>query len=636
MAWRVLYLAFLVVAALGARALPAAGLLDGSRVLPFPDDPPYHWMRLERLLEGPVSPGSVDPMLAHPNGAVGYWPWGFDHLLEVVASVAGAGTDAEAARRATAWAVALLGALLVWPTYLVAARMTSRRRALLAATLIAVLPAHVEYTLAGRVDHHVMEPMLTVLALLGPLLAAARAARPSPAAWMACAASGLASGLAFSVYPAALHPVAMTLVLAGGGLALEAPGPAAAFALATLAGQAASLPMSPYPSEWFFYSPGLVHVALIGIVVAGVMAVACATRLRPGWRVLARLGAGAGVAAIATLAAGLALPDLVAAIAKGLSYIGSHDFTVMSHEAKPLLKEPRTTLEMLGVLSPLAPVGLLLLARRGRSDTIQASTTRRAIALLGFALLSVALVQRRFVIVAVPFVAIGAAEGLGAIGGFLANRLGALGVRRTLLAGGGLAIVVAGLVFDLSTVADYRPLTARDRAMLRAAEVLASRNRDVPSPGAGALVPWGYGHLFQWAAHVPTVCDNFFGTPESDAAMRECLDLLYETRPTEAGERLRRDRVRWIVLLPPHPDQVRAETALMGRDPDQFVDAEGRLRPAFARTAWGLLGRWAQSASPGDEGPLGFRLLDRILEFQPGASEPDTEVLVFETGETLR
>lgn len=622
MALRVAVLTLIAAAAFLVRAGLGADLVDGSRVLPFPDDPPYHWMRLERLLQGPIAPDVVDPMVAHPQGAVAHWPWGFDHLLHLIADVAGAGTDGEAARRATAWAIPAMGALLVFLTYLLAARVTTRRRALLAALFVAVLPKHVEYTMAGRVDHHVLEPLLTVLGLLGPLAAL------SKRRWLpACIASGLASGSAFAFFPAALHPVALALVLVGGALALEAPGAAVAYAAATWVGTAASLLVSPHAGEWVFYSPSLVHVALIGIVAAGVIATAAMSRLRPDASAARRLSNGAVMAGIGATAAVLAFPDLLASVTQGFAYLGSEGFASLSREARPLLSDPYKALLILGVLSPLALLGL------ARLSLPREQRTARAVGFLGLAFLGVALFQRRFAMVAAPFIAIGVAEALGEIGGLLGRRLAAFGVRPPLRTGAAVAVVTAALALDLSTIAGQQPLGGQDRAMLKASALIERRRQDLGADGAGALVPWGYGHLVQWRAGVPTVCDNFFGPPENDAALRECLGFLYEGDPATATAMLRRDKVRWVVLLPPHPEGIRVETRLLGRDPTLYVDATDRLLPGFARTSWGTLGIWARTARPDEVGPLGLRLLDRIVQTNPANGTIEAEILVFESAE---
>ena len=646
---RVAVLALVAAAAFLVRAGSGADLVDGARVLPFPDDPPYHWMRLERLLQGPVAPGAPDPMVDHPHGAVACWPWGFDHLLHVVSDLSGAGTDAEAARRATAIAIPVLGALLVFLTYLLAARVTTRRRALVAALFIAFLPKHVEYTLAGRVDHHVLEPMLTVLGLLGPL-----AAFRKRGVLAACMASGLALGLSFAFYPAALLPVAMALVLVGGALALEAPAAAIGYAAATWIGTVASLPVSPHPGEWLFYSPSLVHVALIGLAAVGVVTTAAATRLRPGTSLVWRLGSGAATACIGTAAAFGILPDLLASVTQGFGYLDSQGFGTLSREASPLLSDPRLALTMLGVLSPLALLGLASLSwgadggsgesallhpiastsapgRIGRFCDIDGpKLTARAVGLLGLAFLVVALFQRRFAMVAAPFIALGVAEGLGIVGGIAGTRLASWGVRAPLRAIGAVAVVLAAVALDLSTIASQHPLTAVDRAMLQASTLIEHRRHDTGDDGAGALVPWGYGHLVQWRAGVPTVCDNFFGPPENDDGLRECLGFLYEGDAATAAATLKRDKVRWVILLPPHPEEIRVESRLIGKDPTAYVDSAQRLLPGFARTSWGALGLWARTAAPGDAGPLGLRLLDRIVQTNPADGRTEAEVMVFE------
>ncbi len=616
----VLVLTLLTAAALGLRIAAADTPADGARVLPFPDDPPYHLVRVQRMLAGPVGFADPDPLLVHPDGAVAHWPWGFDLGLEGITRAFATPGDDESARRAMSLAIAVLGALLVPLGAWLASRVMPWRRAWLAAALLAVLPYHVQYTQAGRIDHHVLEPILTVIAAMGVL---ALPGSPVPAvAWAIVA--GLLGGAAFGIYPAALHPVLATLGILGSWVALRRPREASAWALAMLLGTFASRWLSPHPDEWVFYSPSWLQVALVGIVTAGVLCVAASSRVRrpgPAW---ARLGLGAGVAAACALATALAFPPLPQSVLTGLAYLGSRDFAKLSLEASPLLSDAGQAVLLAGIASPLAIPGLALLAL-GRAGG-NGRDVARPVGLLGLALVAVALAQRRFVLVATPFLAVGTAEALAWLGGKARDRLAATGVR-PLLPRLGQAVLVAGiLVSDGLQAASTTPWTPQDQAMLAAADGVRRQGGGT----GGALVPWSYGHLFQWAAGTPTVCDNFFGNPDSDRGMRECLGFLYEEDPAKARARLLRNDVRWVVLLPPHPDQVRVEAPLIGQDPGRLVDGTGRLTPAFAATAWARLGRFAQQAEPGDPGPLGLAFRDRIVRRAPATGEAEAEVLVFE------
>jgi hypothetical protein len=146
----------------------------------------------------------------------------------------------------------------------------------------------------------------------------------------------------------------------------------------------------------------------------------------------------------------------------------------------------------------------------------------------------------------------------------------------------------------------------------------------------GVLAPWDFGHLIQWQARMPTVCDGFFGAPAHDEALRACLRMTYETEPARAEQLLLRYRVRYLVILPPHPAQVRSEARILGIDPARFLSSGDRFTRAFATTAWARLGLWAAGAREGDSGPLGVRLRHRVIVTDPQSGQALQEALVLE------
>jgi hypothetical protein len=657
-AWILLGLA--TVVAFGARAWPGAETLAGDAVRPFADDPPYHLMRVQSLLAGDVDPSAPDPRVAWPEGATACWPWGFDRLLAGVARVAGArGPDAVA--RGLAWVPPALGAVLVPLTYLLAVAWTGRRRALWAAATVALLPAHVGYALLGRVDHHVVEPLFLVLSLAGPGWVLAGRIRGGRGAAVASALSGLALGASFAFYPAALPWAGLALVVAGVPLALRAPASGTAFAGAAFAGTLAALAQSPWPDAWVFYSPSRVHLALIGAASSG-LAVASAARaagMSPLRGALA--GGAAGLAALAAVAA--LAPGFRAAVWGGTDYLAAGSFTGLSLEARPLVADPARTARLVTGLLPLALAGILVRIlgapcpwdRPADAGLPPVGADRW----LGWAMLGalvLAMAQRRFLVAATPLLAIALVDGVAIAGGMLARGLGAAGVRIGVARGLQAALVLLGAMPAIGHLLELAPLTPTDRAMYRAAEVVrahagaaaggsgaaaggsgaaaggsgaAAGGSGAQAAGVGALVPWGHGHLFQWAAGVGTVCDNFFGVPQSDRAMARCLEMAYRDDPAAVPAMLAEARLGYVVLVPPHPERIRVEAALMGRPADAWVDAADRLTPAFARTFQAVAGMWGAQAVPGQAGPWGLVLLDRIEEADADG-EIVAQVLVFQ------
>ncbi len=632
-AWFLLLL--VMVGALVLRAgLGAETLADGDSVRPFSDDPPYHLMRLESLLAGDVDPSAPDPAVAWPHGATACWPWGFDHLLVSCAHLAGA-SDATAAARAVSWVPPLLGALLAPLTFLLFAPWAGRRRAIWAALVIALLPAHVGYTLLGRVDHHVVEPLFLVLSLLGPGAVLAGNVRSRAVGVAVCALSGAALGLSFAFYPAALPWAVLGLAVGGIPLALRAPGAAVSFACAAFVGTVVALHSSPWPDTWVFYSPSRVHVAVIAAAASGLV-VAAVARTR-GVSVLRAIVAGAVASALAVVATTVVAPGFRQALWGGVDYLVAGSFTGLSLEARPLVADPVRTARLVSGLAPLALVGAVVRilgapcpwGRPGQTGLPPIGADRW----LGWAVLGALVLagtQRRFLVAASPLLAMGLVDGVMILAGIASRGLGSIGVSSRLSAALVAVVVLASAMPAVYYLVDMRPLTPVDRAMYRAADSIRAHAGDSDGKvSRGALVPWGHGHLFQWAAGVGTVCDNFFGVPESDRAMLQCLAMLYEDDPARVASRLAAGYVDYVVLVPPHPEMVRVEAGLLGRTAADYVDEQGRLTPAFARTFQSVAGFWGVQANPGDMGPFGLVLLDRLQEMD---SEGDiaAQVLVFE------
>ncbi len=611
--------------------IPALSLAVGSGDFLVTDDPPYHVLRVARLLADPPGPGDPDPLVAHPHGAVACWPWGFDWLLGlIIGPVAGSPPDRQVVALAASLAIPWLGALAIPCLVGFGGPFAHRRAVLIGAGLLCLLPAHHDYSFFGRVDHHVIEPLIPLLALAGPLQARGSGSR---AELLGVLGSGLAAGASFALFPAAL-PIAGASVVVGGGLLLaRRPGLAAGYGLAALVSTFGSLASSPYPWEWVFYSPSLLQATLMALPAAGLVAGSAAGRLGARARG-ARLAWGAVGAAAAGLLALALLDRFRQGLVQGLQYFQGWDFAALSFESQPLWADVGRAGTLATWLAPLAVIGVVRWLRGAPGEPGQDLAPRRAAGVLAVLLLGPAAFQRRFLVAASPFLALAVAEALW----WLWTACGRASHGRRVAGRAALVVaVIAGLAPSVRHVAALEPRSAMDRAMTRAARAVADALGEPQAPVArragppdrGVLAPWSFGHVFQWEAGVPTVCDNFYGPPENDAALRTCLEILYEPDEARSASRLREARIGFVVLEPPHADQVRAEAPLIGLHPDTLVTREGAFRPAFARTLWGRLGLFAQAARPGDSGPAGTTFAGRIREVRSDTGEVQAEVLLF-------
>ncbi len=592
---------FLVAA--GLRLMPALSLLSGgAEAFVVTDDAPYHLNRIMRLLTDAPEPGDVDPLIAHPHGAVACWPWAFDALVALLS--APAAPDRHAVALWASFGIPWLGALAIPLLWAIGRMVGPRNAALAGAALLCVLPAHYDYSFFGRVDHHVLEPLFPLVGILGPL-------RGTPFATLL---SGFALGAAFAFVPAALPVVAATLLAGGGLLLARRPRLAAGYGLACLAATVASLTASPHPWEWVFYSPSLLHVVLVAILAAGLATGPVSKRL--GTRTdCARLAGGALGTACAALVALAVIPPFRQGLFEGMQYFHGRGFAALSLEAQPLWSDPARAGTLATWLAPLALLGTWRWLASGPPH-------RRAVASLTLFLLGPALFQRRFLVAASPLLALAIGEALWGVWLALA-RPGAW--RRPVMRSALVVAAAAALIPSIRHLWALEPVSAMDRAMVRAARILALQAAGEP---LGVLAPWSHGHVFQFE-RLATVCDNFYGPPENDEALQRCLTLLYERDEALAATRLREMRIAFIVLEPPHPDQVRTEARLLSLDPRTLVSETGMFLDGFAKTLWARLGLFAATARPGDKGPAGTTFLGRLREVRPDTGAVEAEVLLF-------
>jgi hypothetical protein len=308
-------------------------LVGGEVVVKF-DDASYHARRAHYTFERLPAILHYEPYLNHPDGSPSPWPPLWDLALAAAARATGGGEAA--LERVLAWAPAVVGALVVLPTWAAGRALAGSGVGLAAAALLAALPVHVAYSDVGNPDHHAWVSLLatTWLALL--LHAARRPGwRPGPAALAVVRAALLLSWSGSLLY---LGVAEGTLLLLGVGfarrdlLAGQALGAlaAAAVAPAVLAGG------RPLGGRFSGVALSWTHVgALLGTaVVAGCGAASLARR--PNASLAARLAAVAAPGALLAALA-LAVPEVRAGLLPGMTFVGAADpWAPTNFEQQPL------------------------------------------------------------------------------------------------------------------------------------------------------------------------------------------------------------------------------------------------------------------------------------------------------------
>ena len=258
-------LCLLLLLAVAIRMVGADVVLSGGEAHLVDPDSHLHAWRMERALESfPALPPFTEDHIAYPDGAVIPWPPGLDYLGGALAWLAGLHAGTEEVARLGTLLVVMLGALCVVLAARLAWRYVRLRWALVAGTLLALAPFHVEHSRVGRIDPHAVAPLVILLAALLYFRAVASGRR-----WRGQAvACGVALGAALWLWPTALLPVG----LLGLGMALHgalAPLPPAA-PLALGVGLLVTAPLclaAPYRGSFVLHAPSAAHLAVLGTLL---------------------------------------------------------------------------------------------------------------------------------------------------------------------------------------------------------------------------------------------------------------------------------------------------------------------------------------------------------------------------------
>lgn len=549
--------AAVLAAALLARLAGAGQVFSHGELIPPDGDSLYHLRRMRQVADAFPAVPWVDAMVAWPRGAPVPWAAGFDVLgaLLVLAGRAWGGAvggDLWVAALCPLLGLAVVAAAMELTSSLLPGSPVRRPAALAAGILAAGVPQGLAISLYGRVDHHVAEALAMLLlarwslaALPGGAAGGEAGAAPPGRRTLAfevaggvVAAFGVVTFTGTPLYVALVAPVLAAAVLTaprprvmgsgGPGLLLGA----ALSALATAPAVAAhGLALAfGYPT-WL--QPLLLAVA--GAVLCG--AALAGGRLRPGWpRLLAALGAGAGLAA----AAAVASPAGAAQVAAGLRewLLKSDPWLAGIDEFQPLLGYRLGPVG--GVTSYLGWLGLALplLLPLAAAEALRRAGRPRGLALLWLvaALAGLTLLQGRFGRVLAPW--------LGVVGGLaLARAAGGLAGRPRAAAALPLAAALLAVLLDPRVRAALG--TAPGGEPSAVVEAALDLRRQPPGAAPGVLAPWDLGNEVLVLGFRPVVSNGFGPYPDPEGYWRS-VEAFAAAEPgllAWLGER----RLGWVV-----------------------------------------------------------------------------------------
>lgn len=599
--------ALLLLAICGAafvlRTTHAPEVFTGDGVVFAENDPYYHMRRVFQVLADFPRVPAFDRWLDHPVGAPVVFAPLFDLGIAALAKALGLAGDRRAVETMAALVPPLLGALTCLPTYGLAFLTTSRPAALLAAGILALVPAHIWYSRLGFVDHHVAVTLLDV-AMCAFALRALGIGRRNRTARVASSVEPRFAGLAIATLAAGVLTwngfLLLLAVFDAALLALFAAGDAAErrtlarFACALHAGAAllvvpgvldvvrgTGAPLSTRTLSWLH-----VAILLVAAAASGVLALV-GTRHLPARRAAAL----AGLLGL-LVAAGLATQHR--AVAEVVHWVFAWDDPFMGsvQGAIPLLRGPDGGLDLVGpqvwMTRFFLAVPLLLVALAVRLARGSAVDRGRLFLLPWTALLvGLALLQRRFAETAAPAMSVLVADAL--VEGARAERRVAeargTGERPARVAA---AAAVAGLValavapYHAGFVAEPARLAALWRAPIRPGGPDRSSDADraerdsssdvrlvrtlgrfgdllrreaLAAPGAeragadpaGAMNSWALGHKLLYVAGVPVTASPF-GSHGGGASFADTADFLLAQDEATGLEILGRRGNRWVVV----------------------------------------------------------------------------------------
>ena len=529
--------------ALGVRALAYRRAFHKGHVFFFGNDSWYHMRRVEFAVRHDLRLPGLDPYLSFPDGGATLWGGLFDRLAAAAAVLSGAAYRGRHALESfCAWVPAVLGGLCAVPAFLLGGRFFGPREGVLAALFLAVLPGHVQYSLLGNFDHHVLESLLFGCATVA--LLRLRDDSPRPLLRESLLAGGVL-WLLFLTHPA-LSSVYVGVIWSAVMSERRFPREAAwAFflpALLLLPWAVASLQPMPGVSRlgtapaWLMYEQhSFLQPLLLGFCGSSLLA----------WRGIREKAPAARIVGWA-LATGVLLAVLLWPLASGAGELFKHDpWLKYIAETQPILSpspvkhfDPSFAFQTFGYWFLAFPVWWAWDWRR-RGDPFLAAWSAALFILVN--------IQLRFMPVFAYAQALALASAAVAAWDKAASSKRNAGAARAAMA----ALLLAGLwpsgawLWALAKGSRYKYLTISDQVY----EMLSALKDSSPAtsgyddadrkPEYAVLAPWDFGHAVVYLARRAVVADPF------GHGVRRSYGYYAAATPQEARARL--DGVRYVM-----------------------------------------------------------------------------------------
>ena len=198
---------FLLGLALRALPIPSV-LMSRDGVIFFGNDAYYHARRIWYSVVHFPDVLQRDPYMNFPQGGEPIWTPTLDWLIAASVRLGLGVPEQEVMEAWIVWIPPILGALTVVVLYFLALHYFSRKVALLAGLLLALLPAHFWYSQLGFVDHHVAVALVTT-GLLAAVMSVFSQSKGS-GSWRRSLGLGAALAASLWIWPGCLLHVVIT------------------------------------------------------------------------------------------------------------------------------------------------------------------------------------------------------------------------------------------------------------------------------------------------------------------------------------------------------------------------------------------------------------------------------------------